>query len=311
MTAVSILFSTRNRGPRLSQTLESFAAIEFDEPWEIIAVDNGSTDETPAVLAAFSERLPLQILSEPLAGKNRALNRALKHARGSNLLFTDDDVIVGSDWLQQYLDTLQRWPDDAIFCGPIHPKFPDATPSWIDDTNFPYVAMAYSGLDQGDAEKPVDLAFGPNFLVRATAMKDYRYDETVGPAGVSYAMGSESELLSRMMSDGHRIIYCPAAPVQHIVREDQINHRWLNGRAFRFGRGKTRVKIDNAGPRGAVLFGVPRHYWPRLLLAGLQYGGSVFRDARARCVSGMKLYQLYGQVYEYRQLHKRQRSRAQ
>jgi glycosyltransferase involved in cell wall biosynthesis len=93
---LSVIVATRNRAHAITGCLDSIAAAfakaaPLDA--EIVVVDNGSTDDTPEMIDAWARanNVPVQTLSEPRAGKARALNRALRAARGELFAFTDDD----------------------------------------------------------------------------------------------------------------------------------------------------------------------------------------------------------------------------
>src|SRR6266550_1086469 len=109
---VSVALCSWNRSGLLRKTLEQFTYLEapngFD--WELLVVDNNSTDDTPDVLAEFASRLPLRALREPMPGKSNAANLAVREARGEYILWTDDDVLAGSDWVRQYVDAFRRYP---------------------------------------------------------------------------------------------------------------------------------------------------------------------------------------------------------
>src|ERR1017187_6698685 len=93
---LSVVVATRNRAYAIAECLGSIAAaIAHAAPLdaEIVVVDNGSTDDTAAVIKAWASAspVPVQLLSEPRQGKGRALNCALRAAQGELLVFTDDD----------------------------------------------------------------------------------------------------------------------------------------------------------------------------------------------------------------------------
>src|SRR5258708_4953396 len=98
---VSILICTRNHAASLRETLHSLAQVHLPETLscELIVVDNGSTDDTAAVVrsSAFPQ-IPVRYLHEPRPGKGHAYNTGLAEARGNILLFTDDDVRLPRQW---------------------------------------------------------------------------------------------------------------------------------------------------------------------------------------------------------------------
>src|SRR3954454_24769386 len=98
---ISIAIPTWNRSAVLRKTLEHLTLLEPVDgvEWELLVVDNNSTDDTPKVLAEFADRLPLRALHEPIPGKSSAANLAVREARGEYILWSDDDVFVDPDWL--------------------------------------------------------------------------------------------------------------------------------------------------------------------------------------------------------------------
>ena len=230
---------------------------------EFLVVDNGSDDDTRDVLNAFTTKLTLKFWSEPRPGKNRCLNQAIKQAIGELFVFTDDDVTPSPDWLQQYAAALTRWPEDQVFGGRIDLGFPPDAPDWIMQLRPPYSTYAFSDFDPGTAEGPTTRCpTGPNMAVAASVFQSHEFNPDVGPAGKSYAMGSETELLFRLRDAGHRFIYLPDAQVVHRIRNDQLSLTWLAGRAQRLGRGAAR----SAG-KSTRLGGVVWRIWAKLFLA--------------------------------------------
>ena len=75
---ITVVFATRDRSESVDRMLAAACRVKVPEGgWKLVVVDNGSRDATPSVLARYAGALPLTVLSEPVAGKNRALNRAL------------------------------------------------------------------------------------------------------------------------------------------------------------------------------------------------------------------------------------------
>ena len=230
---------------------------------EFLVIDNGSDDDTIAVLEEISKRLPLTYWTETTAGKNRCLNQALDKANGELLVFTDDDVTPNTDWLMQYAAAFERWPDDHVFGGRIALRFPPTTPDWIAQLQPPYSTYAFSDFDLNLPEGPTHRCpTGPNMAVAAALFASHRFNPDVGPAGKSYAMGSETELLFRLRDAGHRFIYLPDARVEHRIRTDQLSLDWLAGRARRLGRGAAR-----SANKSTRIGGIRWKIWVKLLIA--------------------------------------------
>ena len=299
----SVIIATHNRAAILERTLEHLAGQEIEGlTWEVIVVDNGSTDDTERVLAEAAQKLPLVSLHEPVLGKNRALNQALKTARGNLLIFTDDDVIPCEKWVAELVGASARWPGDSLFGGPIIPDFPHDTPKWLQAPTFPYSEVAFSRYPPTCAgEGPTEHApFGGNLAIRVSALLRDGYSESIGPcAGINYAMGSETELLRRLNADGLRYIYVPSASVQHVIRKEQTTRQWLFRRAFRFGRGRICMRPKTDQP---CLLGAPRYLWRRLAVESVRYLFSSTRNQGRRIEAGMLLNRIRGQICEYRSL---------
>ena len=117
----SVVIATRNRAANLRRciaTLQEMA--EVNGRWEILVVDNRSTDETPAVVreaAAAGGQAEVRYLFEGRRGKSAALNAGIVNARGTVVAFTDDDCLPDSLWLKNVLDLFDADPDLAVLGG--------------------------------------------------------------------------------------------------------------------------------------------------------------------------------------------------
>ena len=118
---VSVIVCTCNRRRRLETTLDSFERLDVPTgvSWELIVVDNNSTDGTDSMIAGFKQRctLPLMPLVERRRGKLIALNTAIQHARGAIIAFTDDDCVVDPSWLRTVVREFEADPSLAAWAG--------------------------------------------------------------------------------------------------------------------------------------------------------------------------------------------------
>lgn len=293
---VSVLIPTRNRSGSLKRTLEHLAQQTLAKAsWEAIVVDNGSSDGTARILSEASANLPLVALSEHQPGKNRALNRALEIAKGDLLAFTDDDVVPDRVWLSELVDAAERLPQFSIFGGRIVPVFPDGTRSWLPTHPWARVwAFTEFAPHLPEGALP-DTPCGPNFAVRASAMRGLRCAEQVGPRGENYAMGGETELINRLTARGERCAYVPSAVVSHVIEHRQVSLTWLQKRAFLAGRGSARCGSEDRSP---TRFGAPRSLWSDLVRSGLRY--LLTRDERGHFDAGIQFNIVRGKIHERR-----------
>ena len=104
---VSLIVCTRNRASRLAEFFERISLIESPPGgWELILVDNASTDDTSSRIRAFAATTPFPVRSAraPIAGLGRARNVGIAHACGRILAFTDDDCYPRPDYLRMLVE---------------------------------------------------------------------------------------------------------------------------------------------------------------------------------------------------------------
>lgn len=213
-------------------------------------MDNGSTDSSREIIATFEKRLPLTYVFEPKAGKNVALNSGLAFVSGDIVLLTDDDAFPRADWLVRLRDTADSHPTVGIFGGAVVPCWESAPPPWL--LNWVPLGPTYTVSDSNLTEGPIEgqredgaewCVVGPNMAVRTEIFEaGHRFDPLIGPNGSrTYAMGSETEFVLRVMGHGVRAWYSPTTIVDHFVRTTQMRPSWIIGRAMRLGRGQCRL----------------------------------------------------------------------
>jgi glucosyl-dolichyl phosphate glucuronosyltransferase len=299
---LTVAICTWNRAALLGQTLEQLVCLTIPPSveWEVLVIDNNSTDTTPSVLAGFRDRLPLRALREPRQGKSYALNRAADEAGGHYILWTDDDVLVDPEWLAAYHAAFLRWPEAAIFGGYIEAAFAGSPPTWLPRVlAHRRAAGAYALRQLG--EVPLALSedvqpYGANMAVRRDLQVQFRYDPALGPRGAHYIQGEERAMVIAMLRAGHTGWYVPGARVRHVIPPAKQTTRHLR-RYFRgFGETDGRRAKDVGGRK---LFGKPlymlreaveleaRYRWHRVTAAPEIWIDDLWRASRAwGCVHG-------------------------
>lgn len=107
---LSVIIPCYNAADTLRAQLQALAAQTCAREWEVIVADNGSTDDLPAVIAAFQEDIPgLRLVdASGVQGVSHARNVGVAHARGEYLLFCDADDVVGEHWLTAMAEALDQ-----------------------------------------------------------------------------------------------------------------------------------------------------------------------------------------------------------
>lgn len=256
---VTVAICTWNRARLLERTLDHLTRVQHPpaRTWAITVVDNNCTDDTPAVVSRFDGRLPIHRVLEPAQGLSNARNRALSDARGSHILFTDDDVLVDDNWLPTFIEGARAYPDAVGFGGPIQPWF-EVEPDPLLKAAFPLLARGFCGIEETRPEGllPAHLeVFGANMAFRLDAVEDVRFDPRLGASTTAGREGEEVEFSARLRERGLAIVWLPAMSVRHYVDPHRMTQSYLC--RYYEGRGRTVVRREGV-PGGAQVAGVPR-----------------------------------------------------
>jgi glycosyltransferase involved in cell wall biosynthesis len=278
---ISVVICTWNRSRLLRLTLEQMTCLDVPPGivWELIVVNNNCSDDTDAVLAEYRDRLPLVRLFEPTPGKSFAGNLAVREAKGEYIIWTDDDVLVASDWLKAYVNAFAQWPDADIFAGAIDPWFEEAPPRWLESV-FSKIAAAYAALDYGPTG--FDLTFetypyGANMALTRTAQLREPYDTRLGPRPNSGIRGEEMIMARRLLATGSRGRWVPEAKVRHFIPPQRQSLRYL--REYFFGSGEALGLLGRNDIGERLAFGRPLWLWKEAITAELAYRfGRAFRS---------------------------------
>lgn len=300
---LTVLFATRNRAETLAAVLEHYTTLK--EPsggWKLVIVDNGSTAQTGELICSYQQRLPLTYLFEPQPGKNVALNSGLARISGDLILFTDDDAFPYPDWLIQMRTAADTHPDYTIFGGTVIPRWQSPPDSRILAWAPPGVTFTISNPLTKEGPTTSHTIFGPNMAVRADVFAaGFRFDPNVGPRGVSYAMGSETEFLRRLVDRGFRSWYCRDATVEHLIPRSHMRMSWILSRAIRFGRGQYRMAHFQHDPLFPFLLGMPRYILRQIFLEQGRILMALFALDREKLFRARwQLNYLWGQAIEAR-----------
>lgn len=220
---ISVVVPTCNRAGYLDVTLRSLAAQDLDEEYEVIAVDDGSTDATAEVAARHGARLLRPASGH---GPNTARNTGIESAAAPLVALVDDDVHAPTAWLRAMVEGAARNPDADAFGGPIRARMEGPAPRGCGREKPPITS-----LDLGTEDREAELVWSANMALRRSAF------DRIGPFDERFSTGGdEEEWLRRLHAAGGRVMYLAAAGLDHRRAGDDARLRSLMRSAYRRGR---------------------------------------------------------------------------
>ncbi|HMQ50521.1 MAG TPA: glycosyltransferase [Anaerolineae bacterium] len=243
MVNVSVIIPTRNRSQWLSLTIESLVTQDFSpSTYEILIVDNGSTDNTEQVVQKFiSEHPPhnIKYIYEPEPGSLSARHRGALEANGEILVFTDDDVEPVRGWLSAIFQTFK---DGSVHLvgGPNLPKFEVEPPEWIfkywDKHNDGFTCGSLSLSSFGDKKQVIDpmYVWSLNWSIRKkTFFEAGGFHPCVIPKHLQQFQGDgETGLSLKLKEKGLLAVYVPEALIYHHISRERLTARYFEGRFY-------------------------------------------------------------------------------
>jgi glycosyltransferase involved in cell wall biosynthesis len=236
VTDISLVICTRNRARQLKDCLQYVARLKPSRSWELVVVDNGSSDETDAILAEYTSNVPFstKLLQESVPGLSRARNTGCKAAHGEIIAFIDDDCYVAPD----YIDKVWEAFSDAKV------GFAGGRVDLFDPADYP---ITITTSDRRELMKPrnfipAGMLHGANMMFRRTALEGFGgFDPDMG-AGARFFSCEDTDAQARASFAGWWGLYTPAAVVAHHHRRTAKDVPALR-RGYALGRGAYMAKF--------------------------------------------------------------------
>ena len=267
---LSLIIATYNRGGLLERTLDSLLVQTLPVScWEVVVVNNNSTDDTEERLATYAAAHPeidLRMVTEIRQGVSAARNRGIAEARGAYIVVIDDDETVVPGFLECYYRLFETSPEVAAAGGRILPEFVSPPPAWMSK----YTERAIVGtLDLGPEQRefPQGTFFGGgNHGFRREVIERYGgFDPSLGRTGTVLLAGEEKEFFLRLRAGGERIVYLPEAVIYHLIDERRMTRAYFSRLCCNLGRSERRRTRALSG--GGYLL--------RLFQEAVKWGGAV------------------------------------
>lgn len=256
--SLSVVVPTFNRRPSLARLLDALAAqTHHPRDFEVVVVDDGSTDDTSAWLRAARTPHSLRLLEQVHAGPAAARNRGVASASGEVVVFFDDDVVPAPDALSVHA-AAHRCSVDRVVIGPLLPPAGWRRPSWIRWEEQKLVTQ-YEAMARG--------LYSCTHRQFFTGNASLRRDSLLAAGGFDPAFGraEDVELGYRLAERGMRFVFEPSARVWHYpVRSFAAWRRT----PYRYGRADVAMHCDKGHDALALAYREVegRHPLSRLLV---------------------------------------------
>jgi len=263
---ISVVVPTYNRSTLLERALRSLFSQAADElSFEIIVVDNNSSDATPETVESLKTSSPVRLRSvrEPRQGNAYARNTGIDHAAAPIVAFLDDDVVADENWVRTIKAALDRDRQLSFVGGRILPLWEQVPPSWLTPAHWAPLAL----LDYGKDRKVIAGAAPPGLLTANIGVRREVFDEIgrFSPAlqRVKGGIGSmeDHEFLLRMCRRGKSGMYVPDLITRAAVDPERMtksyHRRWHRGHGRFYA-----IMHDPEWERSSFqLAGVPGHLY--------------------------------------------------
>ncbi len=208
---VSVVIPTFNRIDTLPEVLAGLAAQRGAPAFEVIVVDDGSTDDTPRWLAARpADDLPLRSLRQTNRGPAAARNAGVAAARGRRVAFLGDDTVPSPGWLGRLNDALERRGDPAVaVIGRTEWHSRMRLTPFLRHINENGAQFGFALIENPD-DVPFNFFYTSNLCLSRRLLVEEPFDETF-----PYPAWEDIETAYRLRAKGMRLTYEPGAVVRH------------------------------------------------------------------------------------------------
>ena len=233
---ISVIICSRNRAELLRHAIQSVADQDISKNlFEVVVVDNASSDNTSAVAHSFQDRIALRYIREERIGLCVARNTGWRSACGRYVVFFDDDAIARPGWLASIKAAFERaGPSVGAIGGRVDPIWEAARPPWLADE----IAGSLTIVHWGDDEKVIrdirmEWLVGANMALPKHLLADIGgFHPWLDRVGNNLLSSGDVFLQKEVMRRGYQCLYVPAIAIKHLVPAARLTQKWFMSRFY-------------------------------------------------------------------------------
>jgi len=233
---VSAIIITHNRAKYLKKAIQSLINQSIPKhQYEIIVVDNCSSDCTKEVVEEFSIRNNVQYLYEPVLGSSKSRNTGLNNARGKYVAFLDDDAISSSEWLEKILFVFETLhPRPGCVGGKVEPIWESDRPDWLSDE----LLLALAIINWSDNPHIIDdlkkeWLVSANIAFPIDVVKEVGgFNTSLGRFGKNLLSNEDIFLERQIIKKGYACYYYPDIVVKHHIFQSRLSQSFFIRRYY-------------------------------------------------------------------------------
>lgn len=250
MQLLSLIICTYNREKFLGNSLCSVAAQPFPVGrYELILVDNASTDSTPEIAETFAREFPnvqFRYVRELNQGLSHARNRGISEARGEVLVFLDDDVQLDEEYLHVLWEFYEKNPEVMATGHAIEPKYLNREPVWMSKYLAPMVGRhvwSAEPVPYRGRKFPV----GASMAFRREVFEQIGgFNPDLGRKGKALGGNEEKDLFYRMREKNMPVWFLPGVKLFHLIDDQRLTFDYVRRQATGVGLSE-RLRLRDVG----------------------------------------------------------------
>lgn len=290
MIRFSVILCTYNRDKYISAALESIAKQDFScQNYELIMVDNNSTDNTENVCKDFINKYPhidSIYYKELNQGISYARNKGIELAKGEYIVFIDDDETIDTFYLSKLDEYLTDLPQALLAGTPVFPVYETEKPKWLSHFTMRLITGYYYKGNKVKLLKAKDYPGTGHAIIRKELFDRFgNFSTELGRKGTSLLGAEDKDMFLRLIDNNIDCYYFPGIPIYHHIPDSKLTDSFFRRLTYSVGQSE-RIRTKNISDKT---------YYKRVFSECIKWGASillfVFYTIRLAPTKGWKLLQ--------------------